>query len=89
MADSRKFYQCSDSTVREEMAENRFSEMGSLTPEQIEEARQRAIELGRNAQAQARQWLKYMETKVVQNPAASLGAALAVGVFLGWLIKRR
>lgn len=71
------------------MAENRFSEMGSLTPEQIEEARQRAVELGRNAQAQAQQWLKYLETKVVQNPAASLGAALAVGVFLGWLIKRR
>jgi ElaB/YqjD/DUF883 family membrane-anchored ribosome-binding protein len=71
------------------MAENRFSDLGSLTPEQIEEARQRALQLGRAAQSQAREWLKILETKVVQNPAASLGAALAVGVVLGWLVKRR
>ena len=60
-----------------------------VSPEQIEEARRAAAEWGRTAQGQAQQWLKRIETQVVEHPAASLGVALSLGVLLGWLIKRR
>jgi ElaB/YqjD/DUF883 family membrane-anchored ribosome-binding protein len=29
------------------------------------------------------------EEWIVQNPGVALGAALAVGVFVGWLVKRK
>jgi ElaB/YqjD/DUF883 family membrane-anchored ribosome-binding protein len=29
------------------------------------------------------------ENWIAKNPAVALGAALAVGVFLGWLVKRK
>ena len=43
--------------------------------------------------AGAQEWLKDTGVKlnnvVINRPALALGAALAAGVFLGWLIKRR
>lgn len=32
---------------------------------------------------------KRVEKKIGQSPALSVGVALAVGVFVGWMIKRR
>ncbi len=41
------------------------------------------------AQEQFRHWATQLRGVIVENPAASIGAALGIGVFLGWLIKRR
>jgi ElaB/YqjD/DUF883 family membrane-anchored ribosome-binding protein len=36
-----------------------------------------------------REWLQPVEQFISDYPLASLGMALSVGVFLGWLVKRR
>lgn len=41
------------------------------------------------AQDQIKAWMTQLGNIVSQNPGASLGAALGMGVVLGWLIKRR
>jgi ElaB/YqjD/DUF883 family membrane-anchored ribosome-binding protein len=38
---------------------------------------------------QLRSWTRTVETQIVANPLVSLGVAVALGVFLGWIIKRR
>lgn len=42
---------------------------------------------------EAQDWVddmaKKVETTIANRPALALGTALAAGVFLGWLIKRR
>ncbi len=52
-----------------------------------------AIGGGRSITDEARYWLDYaaneVEEMVTNRPAFAVGAAVAAGVFLGWLIKRR
>jgi ElaB/YqjD/DUF883 family membrane-anchored ribosome-binding protein len=56
-------------------------------------ARQLAKESGRQFQqtalSQFQHWSARVRGMIVENPAASLGIALGMGVILGWLVKRR
>jgi hypothetical protein len=60
-------------------------------------AAQRAKELAHDSGHQIREtartqfehWSTRLRNVIVENPGASLGAALGMGVILGWLIKRR
>lgn len=56
-------------------------------------AQQLAKDSGRQIQETARSqfdyWSARLRTTIVENPGASLGVALGMGVLLGWLIKRR
>jgi ElaB/YqjD/DUF883 family membrane-anchored ribosome-binding protein len=60
-------------------------------------AAQRAQELAREsghqiqeaARSQFDYWRARLRTMIMDNPGMSLGVALGIGVFVGWLIKRR
>jgi ElaB/YqjD/DUF883 family membrane-anchored ribosome-binding protein len=54
------------------------SALGESADEIVEEARKRLAEAG-----------ELVNTLVTTRPALALGAALAAGVVIGWLIKRR
>lgn len=46
-------------------------------------------ELQQAAQEQIKRWMTQLGEVISDNPGASLGVALGMGVVLGWLIKRR
>jgi len=48
-----------------------------------------AEQMSAEVQREAKKWLSQLEEQIVQNPAMALGVALAVGVTLGLLWKRR
>jgi len=48
-----------------------------------------AEQMSAEVQREAKKWLSQLEQQIVQNPAMALGVALAVGVTLGLLWKRR
>jgi hypothetical protein len=48
-----------------------------------------AIAVAESARQQLMNASELLKTTIIQYPAAALGAALATGVLLGWLIKRR
>ncbi len=54
-----------------------------------EEARQRLDEAGQEVKERLGDLQETAETWVKANPGLTLAAALAVGVMIGWLIKRR
>lgn len=41
------------------------------------------------AQKQIADRIRQVETYVQTHPAAGIGAAICIGIFLGWMIKRR
>jgi ElaB/YqjD/DUF883 family membrane-anchored ribosome-binding protein len=49
----------------------------------------RASGLALEAEGQLSGAAEFIKTVVTNRPVLALGAALAAGVFLGWLIKRR
>jgi ElaB/YqjD/DUF883 family membrane-anchored ribosome-binding protein len=59
------------------------SPMGTGQPSQP------AQELGDLAQKQIACRLRPIETYVQEHPATGIGAAFCIGIFLGWVIKRR
>lgn len=46
-------------------------------------------ELSNLAQRQFVDRLRQIETYVQQHPATAVGAGICIGIFLGWVIKRR
>jgi ElaB/YqjD/DUF883 family membrane-anchored ribosome-binding protein len=41
------------------------------------------------AQDQLRYWSRRLGKVIAEKPGTSLGVALGIGVFIGWMIKRR
>lgn len=54
-----------------------------------EAAREAAAEVSARAREGLQSTLATVRAQIVQNPTRSLAIALAAGVTLGWLIKRR
>ena len=54
--------------------------------QQLEEG---AAEMSANLQREAKKWLSQLEQQIVANPAMAVGMALAAGLTLGLLLKRR
>lgn len=54
--------------------------------QQLEEG---AAEMSANLQREAKKWLSQLEQQIVANPAMAVGIALAAGLTLGLLLKRR
>jgi ElaB/YqjD/DUF883 family membrane-anchored ribosome-binding protein len=48
-----------------------------------------AQELPSLAQKQIGYWMHKIETYVQTHPVTGIGAAFCIGIFLGWIIKRR
>ena len=60
------------------------------TPGQKCQPSQSAIQELRNlAQRQIACRMRQVETYVQQHPVTGIGAAFCIGIFLGWVIKRR
>jgi len=58
----------------------------------VDALREKATELlgsREDVERELKDWVSQLRTYVEQSPAASLGAALSIGVVLGWLLKRR
>jgi len=51
--------------------------------------REEALDLGTAAREQIAQGSRVIREYTLKKPATALGMALGIGVFLGWLIKRR
>lgn len=71
------------------MLRNRVAEIPSLAARQADHARARVQWLTHAAGEQTSVWNRALQEQVARHPATSLVMALGVGVFLGWLIKRR
>ncbi len=54
--------------------------------QQLEEG---AADMTANLQREAKKWLSQLEQQIVANPALALGVAVAAGLTLGLLLKRR
>jgi ElaB/YqjD/DUF883 family membrane-anchored ribosome-binding protein len=63
--------------------------MSSSAADIAEEARQRLTEAGEEAKKRFGDVEEMVKTWVKTRPGLTLGAALAAGVLIGWLIKRR
>ena len=64
--------------------------LASTAPgEFVEEARQRLEEAGEEVKKRFGDVEELLKTWVKTRPGLTLGAALAAGVMIGWLIKRR
>ena len=50
---------------------------------------QGAADMSANLQREAQKWLSQLEQQVKANPALAVGVALAAGLTLGMLLKRR
>jgi len=48
-----------------------------------------AVDMSAGIQREASKWLSELQRKIIENPALALGAALAAGLALGMLLKRR
>jgi ElaB/YqjD/DUF883 family membrane-anchored ribosome-binding protein len=48
-----------------------------------------ALDMSANIQREASKWLSQLERKIIENPALALGVAVAAGLTLGLLLKRR
>ncbi|MDB5392008.1 MAG: hypothetical protein JWM11_7654 [Planctomycetaceae bacterium] len=48
-----------------------------------------AVEMSADLQREASKWLSQLERKIIENPVLALGVALAAGLTLGLLLKRR
>jgi len=46
-------------------------------------------ELGHLAQKQFAYRMRQVETYIQEHPVTGIGAAFGIGIFLGWIIKRR
>ncbi len=58
-------------------------------PTQADELKERASELAAGARERFAAGGETIKAFVIKKPAVALGLALGLGVFLGWLIKRR
>lgn len=58
-------------------------------PDQLEEWQARALEYSQTARTKLAESSAFVKDYTEKQPARALGIALGVGVFLGWLIKRR
>jgi ElaB/YqjD/DUF883 family membrane-anchored ribosome-binding protein len=56
---------------------------------QADEVKEMALQYAAVAQEQLAAGRERVKQYVVQQPARALGIAFGVGVFLGWMIKRR
>jgi ElaB/YqjD/DUF883 family membrane-anchored ribosome-binding protein len=63
--------------------------MSSSAADIAEEARERLTEAGEEAKKRFGDVEEMVKTWVKTRPGLTLGAALAAGVLIGWLIKRR
>ena len=52
-------------------------------------AHQASEQIPEGARNQFNYWSGRLRSTIIQRPGLSLGVALGMGVFLGWLIKRR
>jgi len=69
---------------------NRFAEEAyNTTAAAAQRLEKSAEQMSAEVQREAKKWLSQLEQQIVQNPAMALGVALAVGVTLGLLWKRR
>jgi ElaB/YqjD/DUF883 family membrane-anchored ribosome-binding protein len=64
-------------------------EGGALGPEQVEQLKEKALEMAAAAREQVARGGETIRKYTIKQPAKALGLALGVGVLLGWLIKRR
>jgi ElaB/YqjD/DUF883 family membrane-anchored ribosome-binding protein len=51
--------------------------------------KEEALDLGATAREQFLQGTRVIREYTLKKPATALGVALGIGVFLGWLMKRR
>lgn len=58
----------------------------AATAQRLEEG---AMEMSAEIQREASKWLSQLERKIIENPALALGVAVAAGLTLGLLLKRR
>jgi len=58
----------------------------AATAQRLEEG---AMEMSAELQREASKWLSQLERKIIENPALALGVAVAAGLTLGLLLKRR
>jgi ElaB/YqjD/DUF883 family membrane-anchored ribosome-binding protein len=63
--------------------------MSTTAADVADEARQRLTEAGEEAKKRFGDVEEMVKTWVKTRPGLTLGAALAAGVLIGWLIKRR
>lgn len=56
---------------------------------QVEQVREQALELAATAREQLAEGRQTLRNYIVAHPERALGIAVGMGVFLGWLIKRR
>jgi ElaB/YqjD/DUF883 family membrane-anchored ribosome-binding protein len=68
---------------------DRITGYGSIPELPAEQMRERALELGAVARERFVQGSDALREFTIRKPAQALGLALAMGVALGWLIKRR
>ncbi|MES2793047.1 MAG: hypothetical protein V4719_25770 [Planctomycetota bacterium] len=54
--------------------------------QQLEEG---AAEVSANVQREAKKWLSQLEQQIIANPGLALGLAVAAGLTLGMLLKRK
>ncbi len=70
--------------------ERPFFGYGSMAAQRAQQmARTSGRRIRQTARSQFQHWNGRLKSVVADNPAASLGVALAAGVVLGWLVKRR
>ena len=69
---------------------NRMSEEASrMTASAAHQLEEGAAEMSANLQREAKKWLSQLEQQIIANPALALGVAVAAGLTLGMLWKRR
>lgn len=69
---------------------NRISEEASrVTASAAKQLEEGAAEVSANLQREAKKWLSQLEDQIIANPALALGVAVAAGLTLGLLWKRR
>jgi ElaB/YqjD/DUF883 family membrane-anchored ribosome-binding protein len=56
---------------------------------QVEGLKEKALDMSATAREQLSRGSEYVRNFTLREPAKALGIALGMGVFLGWLIKRR
>lgn len=68
---------------------DRIRDMGEGMGPQVEQVREQALDMMATAREQWARGNEAVRHFTIEQPAKALGIALGMGVFLGWLIKRR
>ena len=68
---------------------DRILDRASAVADPSDEVRETAREYAGVAQARMGELSEYVKAYTLREPARALGIAFGLGVFLGWIIKRR